>query len=65
MPSPESVRLSEMSQTITIFYEFTYMWNIKNKTNEQSTITKQSIDRTNRGLPEGGGLEGRGEYGMK
>ena len=65
MPSPESVRLSEMSQTITIFYDFTYMWNIKNKTNEQSTIKKLSIDRTNRGLPEGGGLAGRGEYGMK
>ena len=38
-----------------ILYDFTYMWNLKNKTNEQiqTRETESQIQRTNRRLPEG------------
>ena len=32
----ESIMLSEIDRERHILYDFTYMWNLKNKTNEQT-----------------------------
>ena len=41
-----------------ILYFFTYMWNLKIKTNKQNKKnTDSQIQRTNRWLPEGRGVE--------
>ena len=36
----DSIMLTEISQRKTNMYNFTYMWNLKNKTNEQTKQKK-------------------------
>ena len=58
MGRPEGCMLSEVTQTEKNkdHVIFTYMWNLKNKTNEQRRVI---IDREqNQWLPEGSGVEG-------
>lgn len=52
--------LSEVSQDRArqIPYDFTHMWNIKNKINKINEQTKQT-ERTEQSLPEGKRKEGR------
>ena len=56
------IMLSEMSEKERqVPYDFTYMWNLKHKTNEQNrkmnkTETDSQIQETNWWLPEKGGV---------
>ena len=46
-----------------ILYDFTYMWNLKNKTNKHNkTETELQIQRTNTWLPEWRGAGGGEKY---
>ena len=60
----EGIMLSEISQTEKNKYYFTYMWNLKNKTNEQTkhNITRLIGTEKRWWLPEGRGL-GSGQNG--
>ena len=53
----EGIMLSEISQTEKDKYiVISYMWNLKNKTNEYNkTEAESQIERTSQWLPKGGG----------
>ena len=52
---PEGIRLSEVRQRKTIPYDFTYIWNLKNKnTNKQNKQTHGYREQTG-GRQRGGG----------
>ena len=54
----EHVMLNEVSdRERQISYGFTYVWNLKNKLNEQNKMETDS-QRTNRWLPEESGVQG-------
>ena len=58
---PENIILSEVSQTEKDKYYITYMWNLKNNTNESiyKTEADSQTQKTNLWLPKGkGGGEG-------
>ena len=58
----EDIMLSEISQTDRIPYDFTYMWNLKSKINEQnrSTLVDSEIRLA---VARGKGVVGLGEKG--
>ena len=67
----EDIMLSEISQSEKDKYHVEYMWNLKNKINEQTNLKQTYRHRADWLLPEGtgfGGLEERGErikkYGL-
>ena len=59
----EGIMLSEISQTGKDKYHMiSLMWNLKNKTKEQTKQKLSNIQKTNKWLPEvGGWINGKGE----
>ena len=51
----EGITLTEISQRKTIIFDFTYMWNLKNKTNKQNKTQIHRYRQPN------GGCQTRGE----